>query len=100
MPPKKRKPVSSSPRVAHINFNVEKERSFLKYVKYLSNPLHIMWRNFLVGAFQGLGFILGSALLLAIIGFITSKVLINIPFISDFGQAINLWLESTLDTQQ
>lgn len=91
---------SSSPRVAHVNFNVEKERSFLKYVKYLSNPWHIMWRNFLVGAFQGLGFILGSALLLALIGFITSKVLINIPLVSDFGEAIDVWLQSAIDTKQ
>jgi len=89
----------SSPRVAHVNFNVEKERSFLRYVKYLSNPVHIMWRNFLAGAFQGLGFILGSALLLALIGFVTGKILINIPIFSDLGEAINMWLETTLDAQ-
>lgn len=101
MPPvKKTKHDIKSPRVAHVNFNVERERNFLRYVKYLSSPLHIMWRNFLAGTFHGLGFILGSAVLLALFGFITSKILINIPFISDFGQALNIWLQGILETQQ
>jgi len=100
MPTKKeKKPLAPTPRVAHVNFNVEKERLFRKYVKYLSSPSHIMARNFLAGAFHGLGFVIGSAILVAFIGFITSKVLINIPFFSDVGQAINLWLQTTLETQ-
>ncbi len=87
----------NSPRIAHVNFHVEKERAFLKYVNYLSSPFHIMWRNFLAGTFRGLGFILGSAALLALIGFITSKVLPTIPFFSDFADAINIWIQNALD---
>jgi hypothetical protein len=89
-----------SPRIAHVDFYVEKERQFVKYVKYLSSPLHIMWRNFLVGAFQGLGFALGTAILLALIGFMTSKVLVQIPIISELGQAVDIWLDGTIDIQQ
>ncbi len=94
---KKKEAKKDSPRIAHVDFYVEKERTFVKYVKYLSSPMHIMWRNFLVGAFQGLGFALGTALILSVIGFITSKILVEIPFFSDFGQAINIWLDHTLN---
>lgn len=83
-----------APRVAHVDFLVDKERHFIRYVKYLSSPWNIMWRNFLVGTFQGLGFVIGSALLLALVGFVTTKVLGEIPFFSDLAQGINLWLES------
>jgi hypothetical protein len=97
---KPRKKTNPSPRVAHVDFLVEKEKHFLKYVKYLSNPFHIMWRNFLAGTFHGLGFMLGTAILISIIGFFTSKVLGNLSFFSDFAQAVNIWLDSTLESQQ
>jgi|GEM_PF-1707389 len=83
-----------APRVAHVDFLVDKERQFIKYVKYLSNPWSIIWRNFLVGSFQGLGFIIGSAFILAAAGFITTKVLGEIPLFSDLAEAINLWLQT------
>jgi len=92
--PTAKKDKKIAPRVAHVDFFVDKERSFIKYVKYLSSPVQIMWRNFLVGAFQGIGFTLGTALLLALIGFITTKVLGNVPFFSDFSDAIRIWLET------
>ncbi len=98
MPKKKTKLDSRlAPRVAHVDFLVDKERNFIKYVKYLSNPWSIMWRNFLVGSFQGLGFVIGSALILTLAGFITRKVLGEIPIFSDLAEAMNLWLE-TIDS--
>lgn len=87
---------SRSPRIAHVDFNIEKERNFVKYVKYLSNPFHIMWRNFLVGTFQGLGFVLGTALLLTVIGFVFSSFLGQISFFKDISQALDLWLNQNL----
>lgn len=87
----------SSPRIAHVNFHIEKERHFLKYVKYLSNPWHIMWRNFLAGTFQGLGFAIGTALLLTVIGFLFGKVLNNIPFFQNFSEAIETWVDDNTD---
>ncbi len=100
MPKKTKKKSEPAPRVAHVDFFVEKERTFVKYVKYLSNPLHIMWRNFLVGTFQGVGFVIGTALFLAFIGVFTAKVLGHIPFFSDFADAVSIWLENTLESQQ
>ncbi|MFT7184206.1 MAG: hypothetical protein ACI9QC_000542 [Oceanicoccus sp.] len=86
-----------APRVAHVDFLVDKERQFIRYVKYLSNPWSIIWRNFLVGTFQGLGFIIGSALFLTALGFVTTKVLGEIPLFSDLAEVMNFWLE-TIDS--
>jgi hypothetical protein len=83
----------SSPRVAHVDFQIEKEHLFINYVKYLSSPVHIMWRNFLAGAFRGLGFVLGSAILLWLIGVILDVF----PFFSDLTDAVNIWLDSFLE---
>src|SRR3990167_4981021 len=79
---------SPSPRIAHIDFYVNKETAFLRYVNYLSNPLHIAWRNFLAGAFHGLGFILGTALFLTMIGGLLNWMTGEIPFFTDFNQAL------------
>lgn len=83
--------------VATIQLKVDSERDFRNYVKYLSHPVHIMWRNFLAGTFHGVGFILGTALFLTILGYIVNTVMGELPFFSDFGKALNLWLQSTLD---
>lgn len=96
MPKKTQKKRIESPRIAHVDFYVEKERQFVKYVKYLSSPLHIMWRNFLVGTFQGLGFVIGSALFIALFGWFTTKVLGEIPLFSDLANALDFWLEHNL----
>jgi hypothetical protein len=94
---KKREP---APRVAHVDFVVDKEKQFIKYVKYLSSPGHIMWRNFLAGAFRGVGFLLGSALIIALIGFLVNDVISNVPIFRELSQAIDIWLESTLESGQ
>jgi len=85
-----------SPRIAHVDFYVDKERTFYNYVRYLSNPLNIMWRNFLVGTFQGLGFVLGTAILLTIIGFVFGNLLTQIPLLKDFSQALQVWIEQNI----
>jgi len=93
----KKKGVPLSPRIAHVDFYVDREKTFVKYVKYLSSPWHILWRNFLVGTAQGVGFVLGTALFLTVVGFILNQILGTIPFFSDFSQAVTLWLESNLE---
>ena len=74
--------------------NVDADGHFVKYVKYHANPWHIMWRSFLAGAFQGLGFVVGTALLLAILGFFVKDILGNLPFFQDLSQALNIWLDN------
>jgi hypothetical protein len=91
-------PKPASPRIAHVTFNVEREHMFVQYVKYLSSPVHIMWRNFLAGAFRGLGFVVGTTLLLTLMGFLTGRVLAEIPLFSEFAQAVDIWLENVLES--
>lgn len=61
---------------------------------YNSAVTHVMLRNFLAGTFNGLGFILGSAIFLTFAGFVVNAVAGEIPFFSDMAEAINLWLEA------
>jgi Domain of unknown function (DUF5665) len=86
----------SSKALGTVTFTLRTEKDFDKYVKYLSNPWHIMWRNFLSGTFHGVGFILGTAIFLTIFAFILDKVVGEIPFFSDFAKAINVWLEQNV----
>lgn len=86
----------SADKVAQVNFLVDNERMFKKYVRYLSDPWQIMWRNFLVGTFQGLGFVLGTALLLAIIGFVFGHLLTQIPLLENFSKALDIWLKQNI----
>lgn len=67
-----------------------------EFTNYLHSPWRIFWANFLAGTSRGLGFLLGVALVLAIIGFIMTKILTQIPVVGDFFQAINLWIQETL----
>ncbi len=55
---------------------------------------HLLFRYFLMGTAQGIGFWLGSALVLAIIGFILQNLLSEIPFFSDVATALNTWIQS------
>jgi len=72
------------------------DRDFKKYLYYLSHPWPIVWRNFLAGTANGIGFLFGSAVVIALLTTILQQVLGEIPFFSDFAQAVNLWLQSTL----
>lgn len=80
--------------------NVDDDGHFVKYVKYHANPLHIMWRSFLAGAFQGLGFIVGTAVLLAVIGFFVKDILGNIPLLQNLSEALNIWLEKASELKK
>jgi len=91
---KKKDPV----RIANVDFNIGKEADFKKYILYLSNPVQIMWRNFLAGTFQGLGFVLGTAIFLAIMSFVLQQILGEIPFFSDVARALQFWIENNLQS--
>lgn len=61
------------------------------------NFFSFAWRNFLAGTFHGLGFLFGTALFISVITFILNSVLGEVPFFSDFAQAIELWIESAIN---
>lgn len=95
------KTVSKKPEknTVQVNFHLEKEHDFKKFMLYLSRPWHIMWRNFLAGTFQAMGFLFGSAILIAVLSFILNTILGEVPFFSDFTKALNLWLETTMNAR-
>lgn len=92
MPPSKAKDQS-----LQVTFVVDKEKDFKKYIHLLADPRQIMVRSFLVGTFQGLGFILGSAALLTLLGFFLDKMVGNAPFFSDMIQALDIWVKATIE---
>lgn len=68
-----------------------KEMEF--YMEYLKSPWKLFSRSFLVGTAKGLGFFLGSAIIIAVLSFILSKVLSNVPEFGDFFNNLSTWLE-------
>lgn len=68
-----------------------------EFTNYLSTPWRILWANFLAGTARGLGFIIGVALVLTIVGFIATKILSQIPVVGEFFQAINHWIQQTIN---
>ncbi len=67
-----------------------------EFTNYLHSPWRILWANFLAGTSRGLGFVFGAAVVIALVGFLMSKVLIHIPGFGQFFDAINLWIQNTL----
>ncbi|PJC37404.1 hypothetical protein CO046_00535 [Candidatus Peregrinibacteria bacterium CG_4_9_14_0_2_um_filter_53_11] len=71
-----------------------------QFVHYLSNPWRIIWANFLAGTSRGLGFLLGAAIVITILGFITTQILSQIPLVGDFFTAFNVWIQETIHQSQ
>lgn len=71
-------------------------RDVKKYTDYLSSPWRIMWTNFLAGVAHGLGIVLGATLVLTLVTFVLSKFLSHLPFVGEFFEAMNVWIEHTL----
>lgn len=67
-----------------------------EFTNYLHSPWRILWANFLAGTSRGLGFIIGVALVLSIVGFVITKILVQIPFVGDFFQAMNIWIQEVV----
>lgn len=67
-----------------------------EFTNYLHSPWRILWANFLAGTARGLGFIIGVAVVLALVGFIMTKVLSQIPVVGEFFQAVYLWIQDAI----
>lgn len=69
---------------------------FKEYVHYLSSPKHLFWMNFFAGTARGLGFMVGTVVVLGIATFIISKILSRIPWIGETFQWIQWWMEQNV----
>lgn len=103
MPSKKqvKKPTKIRAKVEHntyVNVNSLKADELKDFFQYLASPRSIMWTNFLAGTFRGLGFILGTVVVLAITTFIVSQVLSQIPWVGELFRWTDDWLKENIDT--
>lgn len=70
-----------------------KRTELQEFTNYLSSPWRILWANFIAGTARGLGFLIGVALILTVVGFVITKILSQIPLVGDFFQAVNIWIQ-------
>lgn len=68
-----------------------------EFTNYLHSPWRIFWANFLAGTARGLGFLIGAALIITIVGFLITKILGNIPLVGEFFQAMNVWIQNAIE---
>lgn len=78
----------------HIEFSIEEEDQFRRYLHYLSSSKALFWRHFLAGTAHGLGFLFGSAIILGIVSFILSNLLSELPLINKLSEALNQWIQT------
>ena len=67
-----------------------------EFTNYLSSPWRILWANFLAGAARGLGFLLGVTIILTIVSFLLHQVLSHVPFVGNFFEAMDIWIQQTV----
>ncbi len=82
-----------------IQINIEDERVFKRALNYLGHPGSIIWRNFLAGTAHGLGFIIGSAVIITLIGALLGQIHENVPFLGKLVDGINIWYQEQVESQ-
>lgn len=67
---------------------------FREYVDYMGRPWYSFWWNFLIGVARGVGFFLGATVVVALVVWLMSRVLTQLPFIGDFFQTLSEFLSA------
>lgn len=103
-PRKMTKKASSTPTkkaVVHnkyISVDTLSSSEMKDYFRYLNSPKMIFWSNFLAGTARGLGFVIGTVVVLGLVTFIISQVLVDIPWVGDLFRWLNDWLAANIDS--
>lgn len=84
-------------RHEYIQVNTLRLKEMKEYFRYLSSFRSIFWRNFLAGTAQGLGFILGTVVVLSIVAYILGHILSGLPWLGEFFENFNSWLQQNVD---
>lgn len=74
-----------------------RDPGLFEYTRYLKSPFRIMYTNLLAGMARGLGFVLGATVIVAIVVYIVSKILVDIPVVGTFFEWLNQVLQENLD---
>lgn len=83
-----------------VELNPLKLKEFEDYVHYLSSKKRVFWINFIAGAGRGLGFVMGTVVIMAIAGFVIGKILVEIPWIGELFQSIDQWMKENIQSYQ
>jgi len=65
---------------------------FREYVDYMGRPWYSFWWNFLIGVARGVGFFLGATVVVALVVWLMSRVLTQLPFIGEFFETLSDFL--------
>ena len=57
------------------------------FIQYVSSPWRIVWVNFLAGIFRGLGALIGTSIVLALLIWILT-LLIDVPLVGEYARDV------------
>lgn len=96
-----KKKASSSGQVVHhhyVSVDTLSNEEMKDYFQYLHSMKQVFWLNFLSGTGRGLGFVLGTVVVLAVITFVVSQVLSEIPWVGELFRWLDDWLKQNLNS--
>ena len=67
---------------------------FREYVDYMGRPWYSFWWNLLIGIARGVGFFLGATVVVALVIWIMSRVLTQLPFVGEFFRTLSDFLST------
>lgn len=79
-----------------VNIDTLRMDEMKDYLAYLSSPKNIFWTNFWAGTSRGLGFVIGTVVVITVVTFILGKVLSEIPWMGELFRWMDDWLKENL----
>ena len=79
-----------------VNIDTLEMAEMKEYLAYLSSPKTIFWTNFWAGTSKGLGFVIGTVIVITVVMFILGKVLSEIPWMGELFRWLDDWLRENL----
>lgn len=71
-----------------------------EFFLYLGSPRRVFFINLLAGIGRGFGFVMGATVVVALVVFIISKILSEIPIIGEFFHWLDQFLQESLKNKQ
>ncbi|HCW32848.1 MAG: hypothetical protein UT55_C0034G0002 [Candidatus Peregrinibacteria bacterium GW2011_GWE2_39_6] len=87
-------------KTTYIDINMLDSEDVKEYLSYLNSPYRVFLINFLAGTAKGLGFVVGTVIIIALATFIIGQILSEIPWIGELFRWIQNWLKENLKNYQ
>ena len=78
--------------VMHSFMQALQTSGFKEYIDYLGSPWRAFWFNLSVGIARGLGFVIGATVVVAVVVWLISQVLTQLPFVGEFFETLQEFL--------